>query len=89
MNILNAYCKSKSKWQTVCWQTISKAELNELLMSFYAEIRNEKGDYYKKTSFDTIKYGINQFFIDIWQNKGGIDICSEMVFNPILCIITF
>lgn len=84
MNVLRSYCQTKdifSHLLPLSSADISKETLNEILYSFYAEVRNSKGEQYKKMSLDSIKYGINRYFKSIWQKKGGIDIVNDQEFQ--------
>ena len=42
-------------------EEMGKDQIDNLLYAFFAEARTEKGDFYKKTSFDALKYGINRY----------------------------
>lgn len=44
-------------------------ELDDLLAKFYFEARTEEGDFYKKTSLGSLRYGINRNL-----RKKGVDL---------------
>ena len=58
MNILVKYCKEKKvEFNPI---TIDVQELDRLLTTFYVEARKENGEFYKKTSFVSIRHNIQR-----------------------------
>ena len=57
-NILLNYCREKSL--SFDPNTITKENLDKLLGKFYAEVRKQNGEMYKKTSFNCIRYSIQR-----------------------------
>ena len=57
--------------------SLSKQQLDEILVRFYGAVRTEKGEYYKLTSFRGIKHGLQRYFSElfVW------DICNDVEFT--------
>ena len=50
----------KEKNETIDVKTIESCTLNEILSKFYAEARKEDGNLYKKTSMQSLRYGLQR-----------------------------
>ena len=58
-NTLREYLKEKGK--DIHFENLSKYDLDELLSGFYIEARTKEGTLYKKTSLESVRYGLNRF----------------------------
>lgn len=81
MKVFVEYIKNKEKFCRMQIEEMSKQTINEVLFGFYAELRTKTGDLYKKTSMNSIRYGLNRFLKKYWQEKGGIDIVNDREFE--------
>ena len=70
-NVFINYCREKNI--TIDISTITKEELNELLRSFYVEVRKGDGSFYKKTSFISLRFGLQREFKRIRPDINIID----------------
>lgn len=70
-NVFIIYCREKNI--TIDISTITKEELNELLRSFYVEVRKGDGSFYKKTSFTSLRFGLQREFKRIRPDINIID----------------
>ena len=70
-NVFINYCREKNI--TIDISTITKEELNELLRSFYVEVRKGDGSFYKKTSFTSLRFGLQREFKRIRPDINIID----------------
>lgn len=61
------------------FQNLSKEELDKELSSFYLEARTLDGQVYKKTSLDSIRYGLNRYLKAPPHNK-TFDIIHDSAF---------
>ena len=70
-NVFINYCREKNI--TIDISTVTKEELNELLRSFYVEVRKGDGSFYKKTSFTSLRFGLQREFKRIRPDINIID----------------
>ena len=75
-NLFTTYLREKKI--SVDVNTISKAELNDILNSFYANVRKTDGAYYKKSSLISIRHSLQRKFKELQQN---MDIINDGEFN--------
>ena len=73
--VFTAYLCAKSI--TLNPATISKSDLNDVLKVFYVDVRKADGDYYKKKSMTTIRFGIQRRFHEL---RSGLDIINDTEF---------
>ena len=57
-NVFVAYCDEKNI--KLNFETISKTELDDILTKFYVEVRKQNGDFYKKTSFYSLRFSLQR-----------------------------
>ncbi len=55
----------------------SEATLDEHLRKFYASVRTKKGDLFKTSTFQYLRYGLSRYI----KSKTGIDVCQNECFN--------
>lgn len=79
VNILFTYMEERGYTSNL--KDLNKCDLDGLLYIFFAEVRTEKGDLYKKTSYNSLRYGINRHLQTIWRDHGGIDIINDIEFR--------
>ena len=70
----------KEKGMHTEFESMSKNELDSVLSSFYVEARTKTGELYKKTSLDSIKYGLNRFLKQKSQT-GTFDLLTDAAFD--------
>ena len=71
MNVLQKYCTEKGiPFNPI---TIPAVQLNDILTNFYVEVRKEDGTFYKKTSFVSLRHGLQREF-DRLRGIDDIDI---------------
>ena len=76
--VLREYLKEKG--MNTDFESLSKNELDSVLSSFYVEARTKTGELYKKTSLDSIRYGLNRFLKQKSQT-GTFDLLTDAAFD--------
>ena len=77
-NILRDFLKEKDK--DTHFEQLSKKELDEVLASFYINARTKDGNLYKKTSLESIRYGLNRFLKSQVDIEDKFDIIDDAAF---------
>lgn len=75
VNVFRQYLKEKNESEE--FESCNREELDTLLRSFYAELRNSKGNLYKKTSLQSIRTGISRHLGKI----NGFDLMKDSSFK--------
>ena len=70
-------CYLKEKSLTVDPQNISKDDLNDILKLFYVEVRKSDGGHYKKTTLNSIRFGLQRKFKEF---NSDLDIITDSNF---------
>lgn len=73
-NTFREYLKEKNQPQD--FENFTKQQLNLALSTFYVEARTKTGEIYKKTSLETLRYGLNRHM----KSEKGIDILDDAEF---------
>jgi len=76
VKILNDFIRDRGTDNDII--NCSKADLNSLLEEFYANVRNKKGDVYKKNSALAIRQSINRY---LKENGRKFDIITDPEFT--------
>ena len=77
--IFAKYClEKKIDIDTVDITNVNKAELNEILRSFYVEVRKEDGYNYKKTSLCALRFGLQR---QIKKQRPDVNIIDDLEFS--------
>ena len=76
MKILNDFISDRGTDNDII--NCSKADLSSLLEDFYANVRNKKGDVYKKNSVLAIRQSINRY---LKENGRKFDIITDPEFT--------
>ena len=76
--VLRDYLKEKG--MNTAFESLSKNELDSVLSSFWVEARTKTGELYKKTSLDSIRYGLNRFLKQNSQT-GTFDLLTDAAFD--------
>ena len=56
--------------QPIDWISLSRQELAEILVHFYAEVRSQKKELYKKTTMNSIRSGLNRHLNSRRRHRG-------------------
>ena len=75
VKLFRSYLKAKSLGE--CFEESDERTLNTNLSKFYAEMRQENGEKYKKSSMIAIRHGINRFL----QTNTTCDIVNGQAFK--------
>jgi hypothetical protein len=72
-----------SNVEPIDWISLSKGELAQILVHFYAEARNQKKDLYKKTTMNSIRSGLNRHITSRRRHNGlsVVDLTKDVEFN--------
>ena len=62
VRLFRKYCEETL--QNKDFESLSKPDLDKTLRLFYANVRTETGDYYKKSSLESLKYGLTRYLRD-------------------------
>lgn len=76
-NVFVAYCDEKKI--KLNFETISKTELDDILTKFYVEVRKQNGDFYKKTSFYSLRFSLQRKMKEIRGDR--FDIIEDREFS--------
>jgi len=76
VKLFRSYLSAKGENEQ--FETFNSDTLNKLLTKFYAEVRQESGEKYKKSSLIAIRHGINRY---LQVNTSGIDIVNGHEFK--------
>ena len=77
MTLFRSYLFEKGKNQD--FEQLDKTTLASLLSRFYLEARKSDGDFYKTSSLNNIRAGLNRFLKDNYHH-GIIDIIKDQEF---------
>ncbi len=72
---LRDYCISRGA--SPQFEDLSKADLDELLESFYMNLRKQDGELYKSSAFTLIRFGVNKHLSKV----KGYDILNDKAFT--------
>ena len=76
-----------SKGLNIDFENFTSTDLDKILTKFYAEIRQENGDFYKKSTLITIRHGINRYLQKANTNVdiiNGVDfVKSKQMFSAV------
>ena len=83
LTLFKTFCKETQK-DTVNLENISLPELSILLQRFYVGARTPSREYYKLTTMNSFRFGLQRYFIGI----SGVNIITDPQFNDANSVFT-